>query len=92
MFRVALAFLFLAILIPPSGIRGPPSNRADLVGLKDPQDPGILVRDRYRILRFRHGFRVAFFREFSTLLKWFLFDNGDHVVAVMSGKFRVDPG
>ena len=48
--------------------------------------------DRYRTLRFRYGSRAAFFQEFSTLLKWFLFDNWDHVVAVMFGKLRVDTG
>ena len=45
---------------------------------------------RYRTLRFRYGSRVSFFQELTTLLNWFLFDNWDHVVAVMFAKLRVD--
>ena len=48
--------------------------------------------DRYRTLRFRYGSRVTFFQEFSTLLKWFLVDDWDHVIAVMFAKLRVDTG
>ncbi len=48
--------------------------------------------DRYRTLRFRYGSRVMFFQEFSTLLNWVLFDNWDHVIAVMFAKLRVDTG
>ena len=47
---------------------------------------------RYRTLRFRTGSRVTFFQEFSALLKWFLFENWDHVIAVMFARLRVDTG
>ena len=47
---------------------------------------------RYRTLRFRTGSRVTFFQEFSALLKGFLFDDWDHVIAVMFTKLRVDTG
>ena len=46
--------------------------------------------DRYRTLRFRYGSRATFFQEFPTLLKWFLFDDWDHVIAVMFAKLRID--
>ena len=45
---------------------------------------------RYRTLRFRYGSRVAFFQELSVLLRWFLFDNWDHVISVMFAKLRID--
>ena len=48
--------------------------------------------DRYRTLRFRYGSRVAFFQRFATLLEWALFENWDHVIAVMFAKLRVDTG
>jgi hypothetical protein len=47
---------------------------------------------RYRTLRFRYGSRVAFFQRFATLLEWALFENWDHVIAVMFAKLRVDTG
>ena len=50
------------------------------------------VDDRYRTLRFRYGPRAAFFQEFSNLLNWALFENWDHLIAVMFAKLRVDTG
>ncbi len=49
-----------------------------------------LLDARYRTLRFRYGSRVSFFQELTTLLNWFLFDNWDHVIAVMFAKLRID--
>ncbi|MGC8530386.1 MAG: hypothetical protein ACP5OP_09425 [Leptospirillia bacterium] len=46
----------------------------------------------YRTLRFRAGSRMAFFQRFATLLEWVLFDNWDHIIAVMFAKLRVDTG
>ena len=48
--------------------------------------------DRYRTLRFRYGSRAVFFQRFATLLEWALFDNWDHVIAVMGAPLRVDTG
>lgn len=47
---------------------------------------------RYRTLRFRYSSRVAFFQRLATLLEWALFENWDHVVAVMFARLRVDTG
>ena len=49
-----------------------------------------LLDARYRTLRFRYGSRVSFFQELTTLLNWFIFENWDHVIAVMFAKLRVD--
>ena len=49
-----------------------------------------LLDARYRTLRFRYGSRISFFQELTTLLNWFLFENWDHVIAVMFAKLRVD--
>jgi hypothetical protein len=46
----------------------------------------------YRTLCFRYGSRVAFFQRFATLLEWILFENWDHVIAVMFAKLRGDTG
>jgi hypothetical protein len=35
---------------------------------------------------------MAFFQRFATLLEWVLFENWDHVIAVMFAKLRVDTG
>lgn len=50
------------------------------------------VDDRYRTLRFRQGFRAAFFQGFATLPARVLFDNRDPARTVMFAKLRIETG